>query len=54
MLVHVFGNKPSPVIENNALQKTADIASETYGNDVMKFVQTSMKMIPPYLCSIYM
>ncbi|XP_048747853.2 uncharacterized protein LOC125660050 [Ostrea edulis] len=39
MRVHVFGNKPSPAIANYALQKTAEIASETYGKDVKKFVQ---------------
>ncbi|XP_061166266.1 uncharacterized protein LOC133175165 [Saccostrea echinata] len=39
MRVHVFGNKPSPAIANYALQRTAEIASETYGEDVKKFVQ---------------
>ena len=39
MRVHIFGNKPSPAIANYALQKTAPIGSETYGDDVRKFVQ---------------
>ncbi|XP_056002772.1 uncharacterized protein LOC125674273 [Ostrea edulis] len=39
MRVHVFGNKPSPAIASYALQKTADIASETSGKDIKKFVQ---------------
>lgn len=39
MRFHVFSNKPSPVIANYALQKTAEIALGMYGEDVMKFVQ---------------
>nr|XP_022305787.1 uncharacterized protein LOC111112553 [Crassostrea virginica] len=55
MRVHVFGNKPSPAIANYALQKTAEIASETYGVEIHTFCDTSEQAIAAvsYLRMVY-
>nr|XP_027235545.1 uncharacterized protein LOC113826820 [Penaeus vannamei] len=37
--LHVFGNSPSPAVAIYGLQKTAEAAGSTYGEDVTKFVQ---------------
>nr|XP_027222264.1 uncharacterized protein LOC113814404 [Penaeus vannamei] len=39
MTRHVFGNSPSPAVAIYGLQKTAEAAGSTYGEDVTKFVQ---------------
>ncbi|CAG2190975.1 unnamed protein product [Mytilus edulis] len=38
MRVHAFGNSPSPAIATFALQKTAEIAEQTFGKDVKDLV----------------
>lgn len=48
MRVHAFGNSPSPAIATYALQKTAEIAQQTYGKDVQDFVEISMLMMPSH------